>query len=157
MKIKGKGNGKSKKSLNLTSNPNGRLMAETFAYYHNDIGEWENDFLYLKIIFLTTQSELSDVNKTYIDIFTLYRSRVWIGMKVLPPNSIISGTRKLGWIFPIRQLFWTIQNVQFGQIWQSRCTMVKKLSQNFCLVLNIFTIKKSCRGIKFLFNWKNSP
>ena len=39
----------------------------------------------------------------------------------------------------------------------SSCTMVKKLSPNFCLVLNIFTMKKSCRGIKFLFNWKNSP
>ena len=37
--------------------------------------------------------------------FTLYRSKVWKGMKVLQPNSIILGTRKLWWIFPIKQKF----------------------------------------------------
>ena len=36
---------------------------------------------------------------------TLCRSKVWIGMKVLQPNSIILGTRKLWWIFPIKQKF----------------------------------------------------
>ena len=100
------------------------------------------------------------------------RSKVWIGMKVLRPNSIILGTRKLWWIFPIKQKFDTtaafLDNPKCS-IWSnltifltvfsktSRCTMVKKLSPNFCLVLKIFTTKKSCHGIKFLFNWKNLP
>ena len=113
------------------------------------------------------------MNKVILNkITTLCRSRVWIGMKVLRPNSIILGARKLWWIFPIKQKFdttaafldnpkcsilsnLTIFLTVFSET--SRCTMVKKLSPNFCLVLNIFTIKKSCRGIKFLFNWKNSP
>ena len=41
--------------------------------------------------------------RTYF--LTLCRSKVWIGMKVLQPNSIILGTRKLWWIFPIKQKF----------------------------------------------------
>ena len=36
---------------------------------------------------------------------TLCRSKVWIGMKVLQANSIILGTKKLWWIFPIKQKF----------------------------------------------------
>ena len=39
--------------------------------------------------------------------FTLCRSKVWIGMKVLRPDSTILGTRKLYWIFPIKQKFST--------------------------------------------------
>ena len=85
----------------------------------------------------------------WLDWFTLCRSRVWISMKVLRPNSIILGTRKLWWIFPIKQKFDTtaafLDNPKCS-IWSnltifltvfsetSRCTMVKKLSQNFCLV-----------------------
>ena len=38
---------------------------------------------------------------------TLCRSKVWIGMKVLQPNSIILDTRKLWWIFPIKQNIYT--------------------------------------------------
>ena len=34
---------------------------------------------------------------------TLSRSGVWIGMKVLGADSIILGTRKLWWMFPIKQ------------------------------------------------------
>ena len=34
---------------------------------------------------------------------TLCRSGVWIGMKVLGADSIILGTRKLWWMFPIKQ------------------------------------------------------
>ena len=95
--------------------------------------------------------------KTKAD-FALCRSRVWIGMEVLRPDSIILGTRKLWWTFPIKQKFdttlafldnpkcsiWsnlTIYLIVFSET--SRCTMVKKSSPNFCLVLNIFTIKKA--------------
>jgi len=79
-------------------------------------------------------------------------------MKDLRPNSIILGTRKLWGIFPIKQKFDTttafLDNPKCS-IWSnltifltvfsetSRCTMVKKLSPNFCLVLKIFTIKKA--------------
>ena len=37
--------------------------------------------------------------------YTLSRSEVWKGMKVLQPNSIIVGTRKSWRIFPIKQKF----------------------------------------------------
>ena len=40
-----------------------------------------------------------------VSLVTLCRSKVWKGMKVLQPNSIILGTRKLWWIVPIKQKF----------------------------------------------------
>ena len=95
---------------------------------------------------------------------TLCRSKVWKGMKFLQRNSIILGTRKLWWIVPIKQKFdnaaafidnpkcsiWTNLTI-FWQCFQRQvgCTMVKKLSQNFRLVLNIFTIKKAAVVLNF--------
>ena len=89
---------------------------------------------------------------------TQCRSKVWIGMKILGTNSIILGTRKLWWIFPIKQKFdttaafldnpkcsiWSNLTI-FWQCFQKLvgCTMIKQLSANFCLVFNIFTIKKA--------------
>ena len=43
-------------------------------------------------------------NRTLCQI-TLCRSKVWIGMKILQANSIILSTKKLWWIFPIKQKF----------------------------------------------------
>ena len=79
-------------------------------------------------------------------LITLCRSRVWKGMKVLRPNSITLGTRKLWWIFPIKQKFDTttafLDNAKCSVLSNltifltvfseaSRCTMVKKLSPNW--------------------------
>ena len=53
---------------------------------------------------------------------TLCRSNVWIGMKLLQANSIIQSTRKLWWIFPIKQKFDTtaaFSNDQNYSIWTS--------------------------------------
>ena len=39
----------------------------------------------------------------FVSYGTLCRSGVWIGMKVLGADSIILGTRKVWWMFPIKQ------------------------------------------------------
>ena len=104
-----------------------------------------------------SKSEIK-ATKNMMTQYTLCRCKVWIGMEFLQADSIILGTRKLWRIFPIKQKFdttaafldnpkcsilsnLTIFLTVFSET--SRCTMVKKLSPNFCLVLNIFTIKKA--------------
>ena len=104
---------------------------------------------------------------------TLCRSKVWIGMKVLQANSIILSTRKLWWIFPIKQKFDTtasfLDNQTFS-IWSSLvmfltvfskckylgCTIVKKHCQKYFQiwqVLNIFTIKKAAVLMNSVTRW----
>jgi hypothetical protein len=93
-------------------------------------------------------------------------------MKVLGADSLILGTRKLLRMFPIKQKCHTTAaflDNQKNLIWSSleiflplcsrpgvqiSCTMDY---QKNCLVLSIFIIKKSCRDIQFLLNWKHSP
>ena len=103
---------------------------------------------------------------------TLCRSKVWKGMKVLQPNSITLGNRKLWQIFPTKQKFdtraafldnpncsiWSSLKI-FGQCfqWASRLHNCQRNYPQIGLVSKVFTIKKSCPCIKFLFNWKNSP
>ena len=92
-------------------------------------------------------------------------------MKVLQADSIIIDTRKLWRIFPIKQkfdtaaaFFWdSINFVKFGNVSDSVFIVQLGWVHNgrnipkFDKFDNIYAIKKSCRGIKFLFNWKNSP
>ena len=95
-------------------------------------------------------------------VYTLCRSKVWIGMKVLQANSIILSTRKMWWIFPIKQKLDVTEAFLDNpkcSIWPSLvmlltvvflvqvgCTMVKKRCQKYSQiwqVLNIFTIAAS--------------
>ena len=86
-------------------------------------------------------------------------------------DSIILGTRKLWWIFPIKQKFDTtaafLDNSKYS-IW-SRLTVfslktfqrASRLHNGHKTIPNFDSFeylycKKSCPGIKFLFNWKNS-
>ena len=95
--------------------------------------------------------------------FILYRSKVWIGMKALGADSIILGTRKLRWIFPIKQIFdvtaaflyWQgLKQVNFEDICSLK-TLKKKYPKNWTN-WNFFERLKSCRCIKYLLNLKSS-
>ena len=101
--------------------------------------------------------------------YTLCRSRVWIGMKVLGADSIILGTRKLWWMFPIKQKCHTtaafLYNPNFS-IWscleiflpicnspgvQISCTTDYHKK---CPVLSIFIIQKATVIFNFCLIWK---
>ena len=112
-------------------------------------------FMYACISYIDKNESkvLGNLMKITINFWTLCRSKVWICIKVCWTNSIILGTRKLWWIFPINQKFDTMTAfldnpiLQFCKVWECfiqcfQCTMVRKLSTQNWPVLNIFTIKK---------------
>ena len=111
----------------------------------------------LKIIGLT--SNTSNTGQS-ICTLTLCRSKVWIGMKVLQPNSIILGTRKLWWIFPIKQKFDTraafLDNPKCS-IWSNLTIFLTVFSETSRLHNGQKPIPKFLSGFKHFYYKKKLP
>ena len=81
-----------------------RWVKTSFIWFHGSASD-----LLLSISFHTGHTQENSKEKILGSFqcssnqITLCRSGVWIGMKVLGANSIILGTRKLWWMFPIKQ------------------------------------------------------
>ena len=114
---------------------------------------------YMKFVWTTEQSSTTRSKVNYL-WHTLCRSEVWIGMKVLGTDSFILGTRKLLWMFPIKQKCHTTAaflDNQKSSIWSSMEIFLPLCSRAWCANKLHNGLSKKLSGFKHFYYKKKLP